>query len=100
PPPPPPAGPAPISPTRPGAPSPTRPATADALPAEHPPPPAAPAATVEGNAAETDRPVDFVCESDVRQAVESGRRIAVNDRTIITPAARDLGERHGVFRQA
>ena len=64
------------------------------------PPPPAPA-TVETNAAaEADRPVDFVCEDDVRQAVENDRRIAVNDRTIITPAARDLGERHRVFRQA
>ncbi len=45
-------------------------------------------------------PVEFVCEDDVRQAVEAGRGIAVNDRTIITPAARDLGERHRVFVQS
>ena len=45
-------------------------------------------------------PVEFVCEDDVRQAVEADRRIPVNDRTIITPAARDLGERHGTFGQA
>ncbi|MCY4508571.1 MAG: aldehyde dehydrogenase family protein [Acidobacteria bacterium] len=95
-----PAGADPMSPNRPGAASSNRSANADALPAEPPPPPAAPAATVEGNATETDHPVDFVCESDVRQAVESGRRIAVDERTIITPAARDLGEPHGVFRQA
>ena len=44
-------------------------------------------------------PVEFVCEDDVRRAVEAGRRIAVNDRTIITPAARDLGEQHGIFVQ-
>ena len=48
---------------------------------------------------ENSPPVDFVCEEDVRRAVEAGRRIAVNDRTIITPAARDLGERHGTFVQ-
>ena len=45
-------------------------------------------------------PVEFVCEDDVRRAVEAGRHIPVNDRTIITPAARDLGERHGAFVQA
>ena len=94
------AGADPMPPNRPGSVSSNRSVTADAPPAEPPPPPAAPAATVEGSAAETDHPVDFVCESDVRQAVENGRRIAVDDRTIITPAARDLGERHGVFRQA
>ncbi len=76
---------------RPGAAPANRAATVDAPPAE---PPAAP---VETNAAESDRPVDFVCESDVREASENGRRIAVDDRTIITPAARDLAERHGIF---
>ena len=34
--------------------------------------------------------VDFVCEEDVRQAIRLGRTITVGDRTIITPAARDL----------
>ena len=90
----------PTSPSRPGAASSNRSAPAHARPAEPPPPPAAPVATVEANAGETDRVVDFVCEDDVRQAVENGRRIAVGDHTIITPAARDLGERHDVFRQA
>ena len=75
---------------------------ADATPEDPPPtPPPAPLAPAETTGdAETDRPVDFVCEDDVRQAVENGRPIAVDDRTIITPAARDLGERHGVFRPA
>ena len=40
---------------------------------------------------------DFVCEEDVRQAMKAGRRLAVSDRTIITPAARDLGDAHHVF---
>ena len=44
--------------------------------------------------------VDFVCEDDVRQAVKEERRIVVDDRTIVTPAARDLAERHGVFSHA
>ena len=45
-------------------------------------------------------PVAFVCEDDVRQAMHADLRIVVNDRTIITPAARDLGEQHRVFVQA
>jgi len=42
-------------------------------------------------------PASFVCEDDVRQALRANRRISVSERTIITPAARDLGESHGVF---
>ena len=56
-------------------------------------PPAPPPAPVE-------TPVEFVCEDDVRQAMNADRRIVVNDRTIITPAARDLGEQHRIFVQA
>jgi acetaldehyde dehydrogenase (acetylating) len=41
--------------------------------------------------------VDFVCEEDVRQAVRTGRRILIGDRTIVTPAARDLADAHRVF---
>ncbi len=44
--------------------------------------------------------VDFVCEDDVRQALEHQQRIRIHDRTIITPAARDLGEQHRIFVQA
>jgi acetaldehyde dehydrogenase (acetylating) len=43
---------------------------------------------------------DFVCEDDVRQAVRHGRKIVVGEKTIITPAARDLGEENRVFIQA
>jgi len=42
-------------------------------------------------------PVEFVCELDVRMAIQSQRKIPVDSRTIITPAARDLGAEHGVF---
>lgn len=42
-------------------------------------------------------PVDFVCEEDVRAALRAGRRIVVSERTIITPAARELGEDRKVF---
>jgi acetaldehyde dehydrogenase (acetylating) len=50
--------------------------------------------------ASTERPVDFVCEDDVRQAVREGRKIVIGERTIVTPAARDLGEQHRVLVQA
>jgi acetaldehyde dehydrogenase (acetylating) len=42
-------------------------------------------------------PLDFVCEDDVRQAIRGGRRIRLAERAIVTPAARDLGDDHGVF---
>ena len=41
--------------------------------------------------------VEFVCEDDVRAALRESRPIVVDERTIVTPAARDLAERHGVF---
>lgn len=43
------------------------------------------------------KPVDFVCEDDVRRALTKGEKIFVSPRTIITPAARDLGESREVF---
>jgi acetaldehyde dehydrogenase (acetylating) len=43
------------------------------------------------------KPVDFVCEEDVRLAIKAGRRIVVDDRTLITPAARDLAGPHKIF---
>ena len=41
--------------------------------------------------------VEFVCEDDVRAALRESRPIVIDERTIVTPAARDLAERHGVF---
>jgi acetaldehyde dehydrogenase (acetylating) len=52
-----------------------------------PPVPLAPALTT----------AEFVCEADVRAAIEAGRKISIGDRTIVTPSARDLGEEHGIF---
>lgn len=43
------------------------------------------------------KPVDFVCEDDVRRALSAGQKIYINARTIITPSARDLGFAHEVF---
>jgi hypothetical protein len=45
-------------------------------------------------------PLDFVCEDDVRAALASGRTLLISERAIVTPAARDLGEQHRVFRTA
>lgn len=43
------------------------------------------------------KPVDFVCEADVRKAVDRGEKIVIGPKTIITPAARDLGNEKKVF---
>jgi acetaldehyde dehydrogenase (acetylating) len=59
-----------------------------------PPAAAAPSRTAARPAA----PVAFVSEADVRQALQDNRRIPVDRRTIITPAARDLGQEHQVFQ--
>jgi acetaldehyde dehydrogenase (acetylating) len=40
---------------------------------------------------------DFVCEDDVKRAIAARQKIYVNSKTIITPAARDLGDEHDVF---
>ena len=47
-----------------------------------------------------EKAVDFVCEEDVRQALRQGRKIVIGERSIVTPAARDLGEQHRLFIQA
>ena len=78
-----PTAPAPAAPGAPSAPAPSAPAA--------PPAPSAPAA---------ESPTDFVCEEDVRLAVRQSRKIVIGERTIVTPAARDLGEQHHVFVQA
>jgi len=44
--------------------------------------------------------VEFVCEEDVRQAIKLGRKIVIGDRTIVTPAARDLASVHRVLVEA
>ena len=51
-------------------------------------------------AAQAEKPADFVCEDDVRQALKQNRKIVIGERSIVTPAARDLGEQHRVFVQA
>jgi acetaldehyde dehydrogenase (acetylating) len=79
-----PAAPAPPAPPAPMAPAPSAPVA--------PPAPSAPAAAAP--------PADFVCEEDVRLAIRQSRKIVIGERTIVTPAARDLAEQHRVFVQA
>jgi acetaldehyde dehydrogenase (acetylating) len=43
------------------------------------------------------KPMEFVCEEDVRVAIRAGQKLIVSERAIVTPAARDLGEQHRVF---
>ncbi len=50
--------------------------------------------------APVEKPTDFVCEDDVRQAMRQGRTILVGEKTIVTPAARDLAEAHKILVQA
>lgn len=60
-----------------------------------PPPvqkPASPAPAANGAKA-----VDFVSEDDVKRALQKGEKIYISARTIITPAARDIGEPAEVF---
>jgi hypothetical protein len=45
-------------------------------------------------------PLQFVCEEDVRRAIQAGRKLIVAERAIVTPSARDLGEAHRVFSVA
>jgi acetaldehyde dehydrogenase (acetylating) len=43
------------------------------------------------------KPLEFICEDDVRQAIRQGRKLVIGERTIVTPAARDLAEAHHLF---
>ncbi|HEU4692124.1 MAG TPA: aldehyde dehydrogenase family protein, partial [Vicinamibacterales bacterium] len=47
-----------------------------------------------------DKPQDFICEDDVRDALKSGKRLLVGERTIVTPSARELGDTNKVFIHA
>jgi acetaldehyde dehydrogenase (acetylating) len=61
----------------------------------------APASTVAPRSSESSangrKAIDFVSEDDVRRAIQKGEKIYVNSKTIITPAARDLGDPAEVF---
>jgi hypothetical protein len=42
-------------------------------------------------------PMDFVSETDVRNAIEKGQKIYITAKSILTPSARDLGEEKDIF---
>lgn len=50
--------------------------------------------------AASDTPAAFVCEDDVRAALKAGRKVLIDEKTIVTPSARDLGEAQRLFVQA
>lgn len=58
---------------------------------------AANGATTNGASPAKHATVDFVCEDDVRRAMQRSEKIYTNARTIITPAARDMGDAAEVF---
>lgn len=41
--------------------------------------------------------VDFVCENDVREAIEHSRKIFIGPKTIVTPSARELAARGDIL---
>jgi acetaldehyde dehydrogenase (acetylating) len=43
---------------------------------------------------------DFVCEADVRTALHKGEKIYVGSKSIVTPAARELANQHGLIIMA
>jgi len=66
-----------------------------------PPPPPPPTAARENKPAPSSsngaKAVEFVSEDDVRRAIQKGEKIYIGAKTIITPAARDMGEPAEVF---
>jgi hypothetical protein len=65
-----------------------------------PAPPAPPPPKPQGTMNNGYRAVDFVCEDDVKRAIERGEKIYISAKTIITPSARDLGDAREVFAKA
>src|SRR5215813_13520543 len=59
--------------------------------------PAQPQSSLPTNGASSGPVYDFVCEEDVRRAIAAREKIRINGKTIITPAARELGEERDVF---
>jgi len=57
----------------------------------------APAASPAPPPPSADPPADFICEEDVRAALKAGKKLTIGEKTIVTPAARDLGESSKIF---
>ncbi len=62
-----------------------------------PPTPAPPAAPPSSKPAPEVKIADFVCENDVREAIEASRKIFIGPKTIVTPSARELGDQHDIL---
>jgi acetaldehyde dehydrogenase (acetylating) len=56
-----------------------------------------PVLPTNGASSSTGPVYDFVCEEDVRRAIAAREKIRINGKTIITPAARELGEDRDIF---
>ncbi|MEW6131189.1 MAG: aldehyde dehydrogenase family protein [Acidobacteriota bacterium] len=65
-----------------------------------PPAPPAPPPSVQASSNNHRVIHEFVCEDDVRRALQKGEKIHVNAKTIITPSARDLGEANNIFTRS
>ena len=69
------------------------------------PPQGVPAESALSHASQLQTPIaapnghiyDFVCEEDVKRAIAAREKILINGKTIITPAARELGEEREIF---
>jgi acetaldehyde dehydrogenase (acetylating) len=59
-----------------------------------------PEARPDAPAPPPEEPAAFVCEDDVRAAIRAGRKLLIGEKTIVTPAARDLGEATRTFIEA
>jgi hypothetical protein len=68
-----------------------------AAPPSQPPQPPPPVSKPAPSATNGSKAVEFVSEDDVRRAIQKGDKIYINGKTIITPAARDIGEPAEVF---
>jgi acetaldehyde dehydrogenase (acetylating) len=77
------------------------PTPVEAKPAPPPEPPTPKPVTTKSDNSATNghkpQVADFVCEDDVKRALAKGEKIYVNSKTIITPAARDLGDGREIF---
>jgi acetaldehyde dehydrogenase (acetylating) len=59
--------------------------------------PSQPARSESCSRAEAPAPLDFISEEDVIAALDQGRKLPVDSKTVITPSARDLGNQNSIF---
>jgi acetaldehyde dehydrogenase (acetylating) len=66
-------------------------------PSRPPQPASEPPGTPEPPPAPKVEVAPFVCENDVRMAMQRSAKIYIGPKSIVTPSARDLGEQHGIL---